>query len=244
MKKLLLSLLFVAGISVTNAQMSKEMNQALKIYDQAKAYNDMSMVRAAIYDLIVIDAKNETWKDSLAYVYFGAGEYVSAVLVATDILSKGSKDNILELKALSEQQLGLAKEALSSYETLFKSTGKSYFLYQVATIQYQLKRYGECEMTINALLNDAKSAEEKVVINLGKQKQETSMLAALYNIKGVMYKDLGQVEEAKKAFGKSAEIDPEFVLPKANLNVIAEEANKEAEKAPVAESTSKDKKKK
>lgn len=99
-------------------------------------------------------------------------------------------------------------------------------------------------MTINALLNDSKSAKEKVVINLGKQKQETSMVAALYNIKGVMYKDLGQLEEAKKAFAKSAEIDPEFVLPKANLNVIAEEANK-GEKAPVAaESTSKDKKKK
>lgn len=243
MRKLLLSLLFVSSICVSNAQMSSEMNQALKVYDQAKAYNDMSMVRAAIYDLIVIDSKNETWKDSLAYVYFGAGEYVSAVLVSKDILKKGNKDNILEVKALSEQQLGLAKEALSSYESLFKSTGKSYFLYQVATIQYQLKRYGECEMTINALLNDAKSAEEKVVINLGKQKQETSMVAALYNIKGVMYKDLGQLEEAKKAFGKAAEVDPEFVLPKANLNVIAEEAKKE--EAPVVdESTSKDKKKK
>ena len=244
MKNTIFTAAFVVIAFVANAQKQEAVDKALKVYQQSKKYNDISMVRSAIYELMVLQPEQTSWKDSLAYVYFGSNEFVSAILVANDILEKGTKDNILEVKALSEQQLGMLKEALTSYEKLFKATGKSYFLYQIASLQYQLKRFGECEMTINAMLNDVKTAEEKVTINLGKQQQqEVPMTAALLNIKGVMYKDLNNLDEAKKAFTKAAELSPEFVLPKANLKVIADE-EKKVEEAPIEDASVSKKKKK
>lgn len=234
---ILLSNIFIATWGQTN-------EGAEKIYQQAKKYNDRQMMISALYDIITKYPPTTEWKDSLALVYFSSGNYVSALLVATDVLQNTQKDNILELKALCEQQLGLLKDALSSYEQLFKNTGKPYYLYQVATIQYQLKRYGECEQTINALLNDPKSREEKINIVTNNQQQQVNMVAASYNIQGVMFKDLSKFDEAKQAFQAALEISPDFLLAKSNLEAIERELEaSESKELPVNKKPEKKKKK-
>ncbi len=204
------------------AQVNEEVEKQKTILFNAKKYNDGAVARTAIFELIALQPEQKEWKDSLLYVYFAEGNYVSTLLLAEELLKSDQNPEVLERKAISEQQLGLLKEALSSYETLFKLKGENFYLYQVATIQYQLKRLGECEMTINALLNDPTTKEQKVTISLGEQgAQEVSMEAALLNIKGVMLKDIGKEEEAKKLFVAALEKAPDFVLAKANLEVLA-----------------------
>jgi hypothetical protein len=63
---------------------------------------------------------------------------------------------MLEMAAISKQSLGALKESLADYESLYKQKPDLYSLYQIATLQYQLKRYGEsvisCDQII-AILN-------------------------------------------------------------------------------------------
>lgn len=244
MKYLVYTLLLFITLS-TQAQVSKEVERQQAILKQAKNYNDGAIARAALYQLISLQPEKKEWKDSLLYVYFAEGNYVSTLLLSKELLEKEQKPEILERKAIAEQQLGLLKEALESYESLFKLKGESFYLYQVATIQYQLKRFGECEITINALLNDSKTKEEKVTISLGQQgSQEVAMEAALLNIKGVMLKDIGKEEEAKKLFNKAVEISPEFVLAKANLEVLEKETKAAPQKTESTQPQVEDKKKK
>lgn len=232
MKQLAYTYLLFMTLSVS-AQDNNEVEKQKVILRNAKKYNDGAVARTAIFELIALQPNQKEWKDSLLYVYFAEGNYVSTLLLSEELLKDDQNPEVLERKAISEQQLGLLKEALTSYEQLFKLKGENFYLYQVATIQYQLKRFGECEMTINALLNDAKTKEQKVTISLGQQgSQEVSMEAALLNIKGVMLKDIGKEEESKKLFTLALEKAPDFVLAKANLEALAkkeEEASKTAE---------------
>lgn len=226
MKTFLLTLL-IATTSVIFAQSNKEVEKARGTYIRAIQYNDPEVARVALYELITLEPSKIAWKDSLTSIYFLTGDYLSTVLVATEILKLGENSKVLEKKAIAEQQLGALKDALDSYEDLFKQTGEVQVLYQVATIQYQLKRFGECEVTLNALLNDTKTKEQKIVITVQKQRQEVPMIAAVLNMKGVMLKDLGKDAEAKNHFEKALEVSPEFVLAKGNLatmNVVDEPA--------------------
>ena len=59
---------------------------------------------------------------------------------------------ILEILATAEQSEGNEKDALSYYEQLYPKTKDLYHLYQIITIQYDLKRLAECNANIDLML--------------------------------------------------------------------------------------------
>src|SRR5690606_37866784 len=91
-------------------------------------------------------------------------------------------------------------------------------LYQVAVLQFQIQRYGECQASIQRLVNDPRAEQEKVLININQNtRQEVPLKAAALNVLGVMHLDQNDKEKAKQAFSQSLQVYPDFLLPKGNL---------------------------
>jgi len=200
------------------------------IYQQALRYNDFSTAIVAVHEILVETPSALTWKDTLASLYFYSGQSLQALSVANELLlDNPSDERMLEVKAISLQNLGVAREALSAYEDLYRISGNLGHLYQIATLQYQLKRYGECEISLNRLIQAPESQEMQVSINMGQGRQQrVPLVAASYNIYGVVQLEQNRREAAKAAFQKAVEAFPEFVLAKNNLRLV-EQADQEGQ---------------
>jgi tetratricopeptide (TPR) repeat protein len=207
---------------------SSEYQMQKSIALMALKYNDAMVAKQALYNMIALAPERTDLIDSLALLYFQMGSYTECILVAREILEKQpDKTSILEVKAISEQNLGLAKLALEDYEKLYPVTKNIYHLYQIATLQYDLKRFGECDVTIQRLMADEKLKETKIQIFLGQgQSQEVPMEAGIYNMQGMLLLNINKETEAKERFNKALEMAPEFVLPKNNLAAL-EKSNKD-----------------
>jgi tetratricopeptide (TPR) repeat protein len=194
------------------------------IYNRALKYNDMDMAINALYHLTVMEPQNDSLLFSLAYLYFDSQKFFSSVLTLNDVLML-NPDNIpaLEMKAVSLESIGATEKALEAYESLYlKSDENINFLYKVAVFQYDLKRYGESKTNIDILLSKPASDEIKYYFPTeDNQQQEIPMRASLHNMKGLIAKESGNMNEAKKQFGLALEIAPDFYMAKKNLSEIS-----------------------
>jgi tetratricopeptide (TPR) repeat protein len=237
--KLLLIVMFVLSIGV-NAQDkgkdSKDKNPKkdatmevkpsneleLKIYTTALKYGDVEVARTAMYSLLAKHPDSICYLDTIARLYFSAGNYVQCALSSKDYLAKDSSNLFIrEMLAISYSSLNKSKESLDQYEILYATTKSVYHAYQIAILQYMLKRLGECEATLAEIIANPKSATEKVSMNVDQNStQQVPLKAAAYNIKGVMQKEMNKPDEAKIFFEEALKIYPDFALAKANIEAL------------------------
>jgi tetratricopeptide (TPR) repeat protein len=209
-------------------------NLERSVYKNALKYSDLTVAKDAVYKMMAINPSDKSLRDTLLYLYFSGGSFGQCVLLSRELLAENpSRSNILEVKAVSEQNLGLVKEALESYEKLYATSKNLFHLYQVSVLQYQLKRYGECNNNIETILKDEKSMAEKVSINVGQASQEVSLKAAALNIRGVMLLEGKRDEEAKKCFEEALKIQPDFDLAKNNFTLTQKKSTTAPSTAPV-----------
>lgn len=228
MKKIILSLVFgtVLSFGVINAQDAYQVQTSF--YKNALKNYDLQAATIALYNMIALKPEKTDLNDSLALLYFAGERYAQAYLVGEQILKADPKrTDMLELVAVSKQNLGMVKESLADYEKLYAAEKSIYYLYQMATLQYQLKRFGECVASLDQVINDPKSAEQKVNIVVQGGSQEVPLKAASLNVKGICAMEMNQEEAAKENFTKALEAFPQFVLAKGNLDML----NKKDEKA-------------
>ena len=227
-------LLFCFTDQILYAQKSKKVSQKSKannsesyviqkqIYQMSLKYVDLNVARHALYQMIAINPQDTSLKDSLAILYFKSGRFTSCILVSIDIL-KTNKNNapIIEIKAISEQNLGLLIEALNDYERLNTLSENVIFLYRIAFLQYKLKRYGECKNTIEQLLAKPETDKQGITIMMADGNQQIVPLkAAVLNIKGVVFMDMNEVDKAKICFSEALNIFPDFMLVQDNLKSL------------------------
>jgi tetratricopeptide (TPR) repeat protein len=159
--------------------------------------------------------------DSLALLYFAGERYAQAYLIGEEIVKNDPKrKDMLELVAVSKQNLGLIKESLADYEKLYAIDKSIFYLYQMATEQYQLKRYGECVASLDQIIASPDADKQKVNIRMQGGGQEVPMKAAAYNVRGICAVDMGQKDAAKDNFNKAIQIAPDFALAKGNLDAL------------------------
>lgn len=205
-----------------------------RVYRAALKNYDPSTAIVALYSMMAMKPERKDLNDSLAFLYFGSERYAQAFIIGEEIVKNNPQRNdMLELVAVSKQNLGMIKESLADYEKLYASQKSLFYLYQAATLQYQLKRYGECVTSLDQIINDPKADKEKVNIRLQTGNQEVPMKAAALNVKGICAVELNQEEAAKENFAKALQIFPEFALAKGNL----ESLNKKKEAEPAATTT-------
>ena len=223
-----LSALFVISIQAqTKTTISAKDTTAYRlekdVYFNALKYSDLAVAKSAVFKMIALNPGDKSLKDSLLFIYFNAGSFGQCILLSRELLAENpSRNNILEIKAISEQNLGLVKEALISYEKLFSESKNLFHQYQMAVLQYQLRRFGECVQNIDEIIKNEKSLSEKVNISTGQDNnQQVILKAAAYNIRGVMNLEGKRDIEANADFKEALKIQPDFALAKNNVQLSA-----------------------
>ncbi|MEX0967411.1 MAG: hypothetical protein WD077_09240 [Bacteroidia bacterium] len=193
----------------------------LKVFDLAVEHGDYQTAIHALYYIMAKDPE-ESYLDSLATLYYINGSYVQAIIVGRKHLDKHPVDTgMLELVATAEQEVGRLKESLALYEKLHLLTGSPYYQYQVAVLQYNLKRYGEGMSTVQKILQDPASRNEQVQIQISQSEaQNVPLQAASYNLAGIIMMDLKEKEKALENFENAIRIFPEFVLARKSLETL------------------------
>ena len=235
LKFIALSILFSALLIVDaqTATSSEPFEVQMRFYKSALKNYDLQAATVALYTMQALKPERSDLNDSLALLYFAGERYPQAYLIGESILKENPKrGDMLELVAVSKQNLGMVKEALSDYEKLYAIDKSVFYLYQIATLQYQLKRYGECVSSLDQIIASADADKQKVNIRVQNGSQDVPMKAASYNVKGICAMELNQAEAAKLNFTKAIELAPDFVLAKGNLESLSKKQSAQASTAP------------
>ncbi len=227
MKKALITL-FLSLILLTSTVHAQDFDIQMKVYSSALKYYDLNVAISALYNAMALHPERTDLRDSLALIYFAGERYGQAYTVGEEILRDNPmRHDILEMVAVSKQSLGLTKESLADYETLYSGDKQLFYLYQIATLQYQLKRYGECVVSLDQIIANEAAAKQNVNIrNSNNTSQSVPMKAAALNVKGIVALDLNQDANAKEFFTQALQIFPDFALAKGNLNVMEQKSTK------------------
>jgi tetratricopeptide (TPR) repeat protein len=198
-----------------------------EVYQQALEYNDLATATQAVYNILELSPQDSAYKDSLAQIYFSRGAHVQAVNVGDELLNNRPEDTtLLEMMAVSKEAIGQNEEALNHYGKLFKKQDDPYYQYQIASIQFKMKRYNECNSTLQTLLQRSDLKDKKVSISYKRgRQQQVPVEAAAYNIRGVLALQLKKNDVAKKSFKKATELHKDFVLAKNNLKAMQNAQN-------------------
>jgi len=227
--RFLFSFLLTLSIGVISAQDMYLVQQ--RAYSQAMRFYDLPAATQAIYQMIALKPERSDLQDSLTILFFAAERYPQAYLSGEEILKRSpDRPEIREIVALSKQNIGLIKESLSDYEYMWAKDKKLYYIYQIAILQYQLKRVGECMSSLDSIINDPSAVKEMITIRMkNDKKQNVPMKAAAYNIKGICALEMNKTDDALTSFDLALEIFPEFELAAANRQALQE--RREAEEA-------------
>lgn len=202
-----------------------------RVYGQAAQINDWEVAITALHNMLAIRPERSDLLDSLALTYYNNQQFVQSKLVASTV-TQGNPSNLTMwlISAMSNEKLGLVKDALRDYEQLYARTTDLYYLYQMIVQQYALKRYGECTANIDRVLGMEEADDEQVTLYFNKEQQEVPMKAAVLNLKGVIALEMGNAEFAKTCFQDALEIMPNFELAKGNLESMDKEESAKPEK--------------
>lgn len=204
-----------------------------KVFREALKYGDLLVAKQCLYEMIVLKPTEKNLRDSLAFIYINLGAAKEAILLSREILSSNPDNtNILEVKAIAEQSLGMSKEALADYETLYAKSTNIFHLYQIATLQYELKRIAECNASVDKLLANPDAEKKDINIGTGTRGQQQNVLlkSAALNVKGVLAMDLNELSVAKSCFETALKLSPDFVLAKNNMDFINKKTSPASDK--------------
>ncbi|MEM7035805.1 MAG: tetratricopeptide repeat protein [Bacteroidota bacterium] len=209
------------GESTTSQNPKAEMFQHhWSIYEAALSVDDLAVATNSLYQCIALQPDRIGLKDTLARIYFQRSAWPQCILTSTQVLEKQPESEaMLELRAVSRASLNLAKDALSDYEKLYGLTSNPYHLYEIATLQFTMRRFGECEQSIARLLKDEALKDQKIVLGTQKSRQEVPLNAACLNMRGVVDLEQGRKESAAEFFNAALKLFPEFTLAKNNLEL-------------------------
>lgn len=213
---LVMMVISLSGFSQTGKQ---DYERFKKVYDRAMKYNDFPVAKNALYNMLAADPENDSVLYTLAYYYFDSQSYASCLMVCMDIIAKNPNElGIIEAMAVSYENLGLLQKSLEAYEKLYLLTDNINSLYKTTFIQFELKRYDECETNIDILLSKKEVDELKLVYTFEENKQEEfPMRVSVLNLKGALLIQQGDTVEARKTFEEVLALAPNFKLAKENL---------------------------
>jgi tetratricopeptide (TPR) repeat protein len=208
--------------SSTSADMKKEY---MEMYRQALEYNDFGSAAYALTGLLRHGGE-ESYKDTLAVVYYNLNNLNGAYKLAGQINKKDEK-NITALTLLADisSRAGEVKTSLEWYEKLCGVSPGAFNHYQLATKQFILERNLECRQSLQKVVADsAAGMESKVRLDLGDgYAEEVPVLAAAMNMLGALAYKEKNTKVAEEWYTKAIAVHPDFVIAKQNLEEMKKE---------------------
>jgi tetratricopeptide (TPR) repeat protein len=233
MKRIIITRLFLLASTINLAQVKQKnitdnTKLVLSVLKQAQRYADGTTMINALHEMIANEGANSTYKDTLAVTYYKMNNPLSCHLVVKELLEKKPNNlTLLELEAMSLQQLNAKKEAIAAFEKLFALSKNKYHGYQLAVLQQSIKRLTEAQTTINQVIacEDIKDAELEFPKDKN-QNQKIALNAAIQNLRGLISYELKDITTANNAFEEALKISPDFELAKQNSNALKLELDK------------------
>ena len=203
---------FLIFISFNSYTQESEFEIQKKIYSKSKIYNDPTVSITALYKMISLQPENLNLLDTLLREYIGVSRWPSAYMVSREILSNNPENLFaLEVSCIALQNLGLKQESLNEYESLYLKTDRDDVLYTISFLQYELKNYNESINNLNILLEKNSIDSIKVNVNMnGNMTQQIAMKSQLHYLKGIIYEEKNDKENAKIQFNKAINLSPDF----------------------------------
>ena len=203
---------FLIFISFNSYTQESEFEIQKKIYSKSKIYNDPTVSITALYKMISLQPENLNLLDTLLREYIGVSRWPSAYMVSREILSNNPENLFaLEVSCIALQNLGLKQESLNEYESLYLKTDRDDVLYTISFLQYELKNYNESINNLNILLEKNSIDSIKVNVNMnGNMTQQIAMKSQLHYLKGIIYEEKNDNENAKIQFNKAINLSPDF----------------------------------
>ncbi len=229
---LLLSTLLFGLLLTTAAQTNTRQQDYLDVYKQALAYNDLTSAAYALTGYL-LQGGQETYKDTLALIYYNTNNYAGAYKLAGELNGKDPK-NITALTLLADitSKAGEVKSSLEWYEKLCALNPNSYNHYQMSTKQFVLERNLECKESLQKILTDSATAmQQKVRLDIGEgYGEEVPVYAAALNMMGAIAFREKNNTAAGEWYQKAVQAFPEFVIAQQNLTDLNKPAVSPVEK--------------
>ena len=129
MKNYFLLLLSFYFMSATGQKIYKKdlLDLEKKVYKQALNNFDLDAAKNATCRIIALEGEQSSYLDTLAFIYFNQKNYLSCLKISDKILQKGEKLPVLELKAVSLENLNFPKEAIAAYEKVFQQKKRTLY---------------------------------------------------------------------------------------------------------------------
>jgi len=215
----LLLFISLSFLACNQEDFKSEFSQYKKeVYQQAMQNGDYKVATQAVYDILATQTAESVWRDSLALLYVQQKAYPQAIKISEQQTANNPNDTLmLKIQALSYKAIGDTKKSLEAYEKLYPLTQNVYHLYEIATTQYSMIRLQECLITAKAIHQHKGLSDARVNLTFNKQNQVVPLKAAVYNIQGVVARDLDKQAEARTFFEQALKIAPDFALAKGNL---------------------------
>jgi tetratricopeptide (TPR) repeat protein len=125
------------------------------VFDKANALRDYSTAIFALHHLLVKDPENAILQDSLATMYYKAGNCESCARWCAEVLTKRPDDLFVRnLAGHVAESIGDHAAAITHYERIYALTRNYFVRYKIAGLQYQAGRFGECGTHIESMLSD------------------------------------------------------------------------------------------
>lgn len=196
--------------------------ESLAIYHQAIKYNDMGTAASALTSYLYAGG-DASYQDSLAIVYYNLNNLNGAYRLASELYEANNKNTTaLTLLADISGRGGETKISLEWYEKLCVLSPSAYNYYQLGSKQFILERKLECRQSLLKVLADSVEASRQAVsleVSNGYLEQ-VPVLAAAYNMLGVMAFQDKKTEEAAMLYSKAMAIAPNFLIGKQNLDAL------------------------
>jgi tetratricopeptide (TPR) repeat protein len=196
-------------------------------YANAIELNDEDETIHALHNLSSLSPSDTLIVKKLLFAYFNTKKYEQSYILAKKYTDVYREDIVfLDVYAKSSEFLGRNGDAVLGFKKLYSLTGNSYYGYLTAFEEWVLGRYPECEISVNALFTAPDINTRFVNIAADNTEQEVPLIAAVYNLQGMLLNKLGKKEEALRAFKVSLERLPEFKAAQINLKYLTERGNK------------------
>lgn len=231
MKKLLTavlaaSVLFSCNNTNTPAGSSKDRNTTSgtykKLYEKSMDIKDYSTAIMAIQMMLLEDSTQFAYQDSLPELYAAVNNVEAVAKTIDPVLKRHPKEErFLQIKSIVQQEHGDFEGVLNTYNSLYETTKKLSYLYQIGTLQFQSGNMDEASKIVEELLIKAPESKDSLDIFVSEQqKQKVPIMAATLNFKGYIFAQKRNMPEAKKYFEAAIKSFPDFVMAKRNLEQL------------------------
>ncbi len=201
---------------------SETTRQYIQQFHYAQKLGDFQSAATALVGYLSV-REDVGYLDTLMQVYMLMGNNTSALAAGYALMEKGqTSTELLERLGMLERQLGLVDSALLRYMTLYRQTSDPGYAYQLAELYYQKQDFVSMEKQLDKIFNDPQSLRKKVPMVIQQRPVDIPLMAAAYNLRGFYFLNKGELDKAEADFKLSLKSAPEFPLPKANLQMLAQ----------------------